>query len=189
MWGSYGFAQAGRAGREVVMRCGILVRPAVGVALSTEARAQGRITGTVTAAQDGRPIAGATVTVVGTNRTAATEASGRYEIADAPSGTQLVRVRLLGFAPLTLTVQVPAGEAVTLDFQLVAAAVQLEGGVVVGYGTQERGDLTGASVAVSAHELAEVPTANPLQPLQARGPGVAVVACRRSPPGAPTCAT
>src|SRR5207244_11220289 len=104
------------------MRCGILVLAAVGVALSTEARAQGRITGTVTAAQDGRPIAGATVTVVGTNRTAATEASGRYEIADAPSGTQLVRVRLLGFAPLTLPVQVPAGEAGRRDLQLGRAA-------------------------------------------------------------------
>src|SRR5256885_16627958 len=91
------------------MRCGILVLAAVGVALSTEARAQGRITGTVTAAQDGRPIAGATVTVVGTNRTVATDASGRYEIADAPSGAQQVRVRLLGFAPLTQTAQVPAG--------------------------------------------------------------------------------
>src|SRR5213082_2006501 len=167
------------------MRCGILVLAAVGVALSTEARAQGRITGTVTAAQDGRPIAGATVTVVGTNRTAATEASGRYEIADAPSGTQLVRVRLLGFAPLTLTVQVPAGEAVTLDFQLVAAAVQLEGVVVVGYGTQERRDLTGAIASVSAEQIAEVPTANPMQAIQARTPGVDVVAGGSYRPGIP----
>src|SRR5437899_7191355 len=102
------------------MRCGILVLAAVGVALSTEAQAQGRITGTVTAAQDGRPIAGATVMVVGTNRTGATDASGRYQITDAPFGTQQVRVRLLGFAPLTQPVDVPAGDAVTLDFQLVA---------------------------------------------------------------------
>src|SRR5207248_1849382 len=58
------------------MRCGILVLAAVAVALSTEARAQGRITGTVTAAQDGRPIPGAAVTVVGTNRTGATDAPG-----------------------------------------------------------------------------------------------------------------
>src|SRR2546428_85981 len=89
------------------MRCGMFVLAAVGVALSTEAQAQGRITGTVTAAQDGRPIAGATVMVVGTNRTGATDASGRYLITDAPSGTQQVRVRLLGFAPLTQPVEVP----------------------------------------------------------------------------------
>src|SRR5213592_4052775 len=80
------------------MRCGILVLAAVAVALSAEARAQGRIAGTVTAAQDGRPIAGATVTVVGTNRTGATDASGRYEIADAPPGPQRPRGRFLGFA-------------------------------------------------------------------------------------------
>src|SRR5437763_3146160 len=113
------------------MRCGILVLAAVAVALSTEARAQGRITGTVTAAQDGRPIPGAAVTVVGTNRTGATDASGRYEIADAPSGTQLVRVRLLGFAPLAHTVQVAAGEAVVLGFLLDGDGVQLEGDVGV----------------------------------------------------------
>src|SRR2546423_14139039 len=143
------------------MRCGILVLAAVGVALSTEARAQGRITGTVTAAQDGRPIAGATVTVVGTNRTAATEASGRYEIADAPSGTQLVRVRLLGFAPLTLTVQVPAGEAVTLDFQLVAAAGKPRGAVVGGGGTPERREPNGALAPGSAAPSRAGPTATP----------------------------
>src|SRR5437899_2644707 len=53
------------------MRCGILVLVAVGVALSTEARAQGRITGTVPAAQDGRAIAGANVTVRGVRSIAA----------------------------------------------------------------------------------------------------------------------
>src|SRR5438552_10128103 len=167
------------------MRCGILVLAAVGVTLSTEARAQGRITGTVTAAQDGRPIAGATVTVVGTNRTGSRDASGRYGIADAPSGTQQVRVRFLGFAPLTQTVDVPAGEAVTLDFQLVAAAVQLEGVVVVGYGTQERRDLTGAIASVSAEQIAEVPTPNPMQAIQARTPGVDVVAGGSYRPGVP----
>src|SRR2546421_10836344 len=109
------------------MRCGILVLAAVAVALSAEARAQGRITGTVTAAQDGHPIPGATVTVVGTNRTGATDASGRYEIADAPSGTQLVRVRLLGFAPLTQTVQAPAGAAGPPGLQPDPGAGQPEG--------------------------------------------------------------
>src|SRR5438128_10315557 len=125
------------------MRCGILVLAAVGVALSTEARAQGRITGTVTAAQDGRPIAGATVTMVGTNRTVATDASGRYEIADAPAGAQQVRVRLLAFAPLTQTAQVPAAAAVTLALPRVAAAGQLEGDVVGGYGPLRRWQPTG----------------------------------------------
>src|SRR5207244_700548 len=80
------------------MRCGILVLAAVGVALSTEARAQGRITGTVTAALDGRPIAGAAVTVVGTTRTSATDASGRYEIAEVPAANpmQAIQARVPG---------------------------------------------------------------------------------------------
>src|SRR5437773_10816099 len=103
------------------MRCGILVLAVAGAVLSSQARAQGRIPGTVPAAQDGRPIAGATVTVVATTRTGATAASGGYEIAVAPSGTQHVRVRFLGFAPLTQTVDAAAGAAGTLHL-LVAGA-------------------------------------------------------------------
>ena len=70
------------------MRRGILVVVACGAALSTEVQAQGRITGKVTAAQDGRPIAGASVVVLGTNRTGVTDTSGTYHIADVPSGAQ-----------------------------------------------------------------------------------------------------
>src|SRR5205807_1045476 len=72
-----------------------------------------------------------------------------------------------------------------LDFQLVAAAVQLEGVVVVGYGTQERRDLTGSIASVSAEQIAEVPTANPMQAIQARVPGVDVVAGGSYRPGVP----
>src|SRR5205823_5634790 len=57
--------------------------------------------------------------------------------------------------------------------------------VVVGYGTQERRDLTGAIASVSAEQIAEVPTANPMQAIQARAPGVDVVAGGSYRPGVP----
>src|SRR5947207_3657812 len=167
------------------MRFCILVLAACGAALGTEIQAQGRITGKVTAAQDGRPIAGASVTVIGTNRRGVTDTSGTDHIADVPSGSQEVRARFLGFAPLSQTVEVPVGDAVTADFQLVAAAMQLEGVVVVGYGTQERRDLTGSIASVTAQQIAEVPTSNPMQAIQAKVAGVDVVTGGGYRPGAP----
>jgi len=167
------------------MRHGLLALTALCAAVSIEARAQSQITGTVTAAQDGRPIPGAVVVVVGTNRAAAADTSGAYVLTNVPSGTQQVRARNIGFAPLTLSVDVQAGTDVRLNFQLVAAPVQLEGIVVVGYGTQERRDLTGSVATVTADQIAEIPTANPMQAIQARVPGVDVVAAGSYRPGAP----
>ena len=167
------------------MRCGILMLAACSAAFSTEVQAQGSITGKVTAAQDGRPIAGASVMVIGTNRTGRTDTSGTYHIVEVPSGTRQVRARLLGFAALTQTVEVPVADVVTADFQLVAAAMQLEGVVVVGYGTQERRDLTGSIASVTAQQIAEVPTSNPMQAIQAKVAGVDVVTGGGYRPGAP----
>ncbi|HMH84243.1 MAG TPA: SusC/RagA family TonB-linked outer membrane protein, partial [Gemmatimonadales bacterium] len=167
------------------MRCGILVLAACSAAFSTDVQAQGSITGKVTAAQDGRPIAGASVMVIGTNRTGRTDTSGTYHIVEVPSGTRQVRARLLGFAALTQTVEVPVADVVTADFQLVAAAMQLEGVVVVGYGTQERRDLTGSVASVTAEQIAEVPTSNPMQAIQAKVAGVDVVAGGGYRPGVP----
>ena len=91
------------------MRCGMLWLLAAGAAIGTEVHAQGRVSGRVTAAEDGRPIPGASVSVIGTNRGAVTDTAGRYRIADVPSGSRQIRARLLGFTGVTQTVEVPAG--------------------------------------------------------------------------------
>jgi len=167
------------------MRCGMLWLLAAGAAIGTEVHAQGRVSGRVTAAEDGRPIPGASVSVIGTNRGAVTDTAGRYRIADVPSGSRQIRARLLGFTGVTQTVEVPAGDSITVDFQLTAAALQLEDVVVVGYGTQERRDLTGSVASVSAAQIAEVPTTNAMQAIQARVAGVDVVAGGGYRPGVP----
>ena len=59
------------------------------------AHAQGRITGAVTAEGD-RPLAGASVAVVGTGRGALTDNAGRYTIANVPAGSYQVQARLIG---------------------------------------------------------------------------------------------
>ena len=165
------------------MRHGLFVLTALCAAVRLHA--QGRISGTVTDSANARPIAGATVVVLGTNRTAATNTSGAYVITDVPAGTRQVRARFVGYASVTQSVAVDAASGTTLDFRLVAAPIQLEGLVVVGYGTQERRDLTGSIGSVTPQQIAEVPTSNPMQAIQARVAGVDVVAGGSYRPGIP----
>jgi len=167
------------------MRRAFLVLITLCLGVGGEVQAQGQISGRVTDAADGRPIARATVAVVGTNQVAATDTSGAFLLAAVPAGAHQVRARLIGYAPVTRTVVVQAAETTTVDFQLVAAPLTLEGLVVVGYGTQERRDLTGAVTTVNAAQIAETPTPNVIQAIQARVPGVDVVSSGSYRPGVP----
>jgi len=158
------------------MKKWILVLAALCVGGIAKAQNTGRITGTVTAAEDGRPLGGASVNILGTNRNAFTNSLGVYTFEQVSTGTRQVRVRYLGYAAQVKAVAVAANEVVTLNFQLASAPMQLEGLVVTAYGEQERRDLTGSIAELNVGDLREVPLPNPAQLLQARVAGVDVVA-------------
>ncbi|MEU0549494.1 S8 family serine peptidase [Micromonospora sp. NPDC005979] len=79
--------------------------------------AVGRITGTVTTAGGGEPIAGATVG--DGDRSVTTGADGRYALT-VPAGEATVTVSAYGYAGQSATVTVTEGGAVTRDFALTA---------------------------------------------------------------------
>jgi thermitase len=76
----------------------------------------GSITGSVTDAKDGSPIVGAAVTD-GT-RTATTDASGKYTIADVPPGTYQVVASKEGYQSSSLMVNVVSGSSAVANFSL-----------------------------------------------------------------------
>jgi uncharacterized membrane protein len=76
----------------------------------------GSITGLVIDAKDGSPIIGATVSD-GT-RTATTDASGEYTIADVPPGSYEVTASKEGYESLTSSVAVISGATSVMDFSL-----------------------------------------------------------------------
>jgi thermitase len=76
----------------------------------------GSITGSVTDAQDGSPIIGASVTDGA--RTVTTDASGQYAIADVPPGSYEITVSKEGYESLTSTVAVTSGTTSATDFSL-----------------------------------------------------------------------
>lgn len=94
-------------------------------AQETGAQATGTITGVVTG-DGGQPLEGADVRVAGTELASLAGAGGRYTIADVPAGSHTVRASFLGYGEAERTAAVTAGEATTLDVELVAQALALD---------------------------------------------------------------
>lgn len=140
------------------------------------AQGGGRITGRVTSTEGARPVQGVTVVVEGSRRASLTDSAGRYLLTDVPAGVRQVTARRLGLTSSTQQVTVAAGQVATANFSLASSAVQLEGLVTVGYGTQSRRDVSGAIASLPPDALKQVISGNPLEALKGRIPGVDIVA-------------
>lgn len=110
-----------------------LLVPALLAARPAELAAQrrGTITGVVTAAESGQPVAGARVTVRGRRDPALSDSGGRYRLADVPPGTLILQVRAIGHADATRIVELAPGATTAVDVAL-AGATQLGEVVVTG---------------------------------------------------------
>ena len=133
------------------------------------------IKGTVTDSANQRPLEGALVSVVGTNKRAMTRANGEYELTDVAAGTLLVRVQMIGYAPAARRLALAAGDDATMDFALVLKPIELEEMVSIGYGTVARDNLSTAVSTVSAEEVNGQANASADAALAGRAPGVQVI--------------
>ena len=96
----------------------------------------GILTGTVTAI-NAIPVARARVTISETTLATATDSSGTFRVAQIPAGMRTLEIRMLGYAPLALPVEVLAGETLNLELALSPEAVVLTP-VEVDGGTSDR---------------------------------------------------
>ena len=125
------------------------------------------VTGKVTSVSGGTPLAGATVSVKGTNISTTTNTAGNYSISMQPGGALVVSY--IGMMTRETVVQ-RAGE---VNFTLEeGAANTMSDVVVVGYGQQRRTNITGAIGTVKTKELLQAPVADLSNALQGRVPGV-----------------
>lgn len=118
--------------------------------------------------ESSEPVFGANVTVRGSKTGVATDMDGKYEI-QVPQDAVL-EFSFLGFATKTEKV----GGRSLVNVVLSADNTWLESVVVVGYGTQKRGSLTGAVSGVSGENMIKTKNENPQNMLTGRVPGVRV---------------
>jgi iron complex outermembrane receptor protein len=129
----------------------------------------GTIRGTVTG-DHGVPLANAAVTVVGTARSAATNARGEYRLT-APAGSHTVRARVIGYAAAEQRVNVVAGDTTTLNFPLAPSALALSEVTVIGSRTARSAVETPVPVdVIAAEEIQETGQAEVNQILTALAP-------------------
>ncbi len=118
----------------------------------------GSVAGKVTD-ERGAAVSGADVIIEGTSRSAQTGGTGDYLIEDVPAGSQVVRVRMIGFRSQADTVSVTEGGRATADISLTRDPLQLQ--TVVVTATQTPRTNLDASVAVTTLSATEVERAAP----------------------------
>ena len=138
------------------------------------AQGVGILRGVVLDSVSQQPVAGAQVQLVGTNRAVATDASGVYSISGVPEGSATLRVQRIGYAQTTIVVSASGGGTVTRDITLRPVITTLSQVVVVGYGSSNRAEVTGALTTVSASDIRNTPIAGVDAMLQGKASGVQV---------------
>lgn len=146
------------------------------LAPTVAAQETGTITGTVRNSTDQSVIAGAQVSIAGTQIGQVTNDGGRYVLANVPAGTHTLDVRHLGYAPERReNVTVTAGQSVNVDFALRTRVLTLSDVVVTGVTEATSRALLSFSVAKLSAEAMPVPPAAALAALQGKVAGVSIV--------------
>lgn len=127
------------------------------------------VQGRITDAGTGDPLAGVTIKAGKENAGTVTDLSGNYRI--NVSGNTLLSVSFIGYEAR----EIPVGERENIDIALTPAISELNQLVVVGYGVQQKKDLTGAINVISSDAIGNVPSANIIQAIQGQGAGIDIV--------------
>ncbi len=133
------------------------------------------ITGTIKDA-DGFPLTGATVIVEGSSIGTTADIDGKFSL-DVPDDATALTVSYIGYENQTVDIS----QGTDFDVVLLESASQLSEIVVVGYGVQQKRDLTGSVSKIDASDLESIPSARVDQMLQGRAPGVQVSAVSGQP--------
>lgn len=131
------------------------------------ALAQTKVNGTVTSQEDGQPVIGASVLVVGTNVGTVTDANGKFSLT-CPAGKNMLRITYVGMEPLEV------GARPNMRIVLTSDQTALDEVIVVAYGTQKKASFTGSASMVGAAELDQHVTTNVANALAGSVPGLQI---------------
>lgn len=129
-----------------------------------------QVSGTVTDGATGQPLPGTNVRIQGTQTGTTTDVDGSYTIT-VPGPDAVLVFSFIGYQDQTVEV----GDRTVIDVTMEEAVGQLDEVVVTGYGTQERGDITGAMSSVDVAEANVGQNASAQELLQGRVAGVSII--------------
>ncbi|MCD8291816.1 MAG: TonB-dependent receptor [Prevotella sp.] len=133
------------------------------------ALAQTAVTGTVVSQDDGQPIIGASVRVIGANNVGAvTDADGKFSLT-MPKGSTKLRVSYVGMETQDVTVK--NGR---VRVALVSNQENLDEILVVAYGTAKKSAFTGSAAVVKSDDIEKISDSNALQALTGKVAGVQI---------------
>ncbi|BDD06733.1 SusC/RagA family TonB-linked outer membrane protein [Aureibacter tunicatorum] len=136
--------------------------------LNVSALAQGRITGVVLDT-DKEPLYGVNIIEVGTSNGTISDLDGKFTL-DVSENSQL-EFSFVGYRNQVVSV----GSRSHMEVILEDSYEQLEEIVVVGYGKQERKDITGSVSSLAPEEILKQPALTPTQSIQGKVAGVQIL--------------
>lgn len=134
-----------------------------------------KVEGTVTD-QAGEPLIGVTVIVDGTTNGTATDIDGRFYLNKVEEGTK-IKFSYVGYEPVQMKAMP------VMNVKMTDSNLSLDELVVVGYGTQKKGSVTGSVTGVDAKAISDIPTGNLATSLAGRLTGV-MISSSTGKPGA-----
>ena len=107
--------------------------------------AQTSVTGKVTSSDDGEPVVGASIKIVGTNTGTVTDIDGNF-VLNAPADAKL-EISYIGMQPKTVKASAKMQVVLTSDNK------SLDEVVVTGYGVQKKASFTGAASLLNGSQI------------------------------------
>lgn len=148
-----------------------LAHPLTAVSAEAELLFQASLSGTVTD-EVGSPLPGVNVIVKGTTNGTTTDAAGKYTMRlEAGQSDATLVFSFIGFKPQEVAVN---GQS-TINVSMAADLAQLTEVVVVGYGTQEKRDVTASISSISGDAITKVATGNAMDAMKGQIAGVDVL--------------
>jgi len=127
--------------------------------------AQTKVTGSVVSQEDGQPVIGASVVVVGTSVGTATDINGEFSLT-VPAGKKTLRISSVGMESIDVPVRSRVLVRLTSDSQA------LDEVMVVAYGTAKKSSFTGSASTVSNKKLESRPVTSVTKALDGQVSGV-----------------
>lgn len=128
---------------------------------------QSTVTGIVVSEEDGEPVIGASVLVVGTQVGTMTDLDGKFTITNVPASAKQLRISFVGMQPVETRIR---GGLIRVFMK--SDSEMLDEVMVVAFGTQKKSSFTGSAAVLNSEDLAKHITTNVANALVGTTPGL-----------------